>query len=203
MAVLISNTRGMAPGLKGRTRRRPVSFIQFLMAVACFGMGLNVSADTPTEYQLKAVLLFNLFKFVEWPASAFDSPEAPFVLGIVGHDPFGPILTEVVRDEKVRNRPIVVEHYRSVRDVKKCHLLFISADEKRNFFRINSTVARQPVLTVADAEGFIQSGGLLQLFVKPDGKIGLQINATAAKAAQMEISSKLLQVAQIVSPDRN
>jgi hypothetical protein len=58
------------------------------------------------EYQLKAVFLFNFAQFVEWPASAFPSPETPLVIGVLGEDPFGPYLDETVRGEKVNDRPL-------------------------------------------------------------------------------------------------
>ncbi len=46
-------------------------------------------AAAPSEYQVKAVFLFNFGQFVEWPKDAFDTPQAPFVIGILGDDPFG------------------------------------------------------------------------------------------------------------------
>lgn len=36
--------------------------------------------------RVKAVFLYNFTQFVEWPAAAFPSAEAPFVIGILGPD---------------------------------------------------------------------------------------------------------------------
>src|ERR1700721_2428538 len=46
-------------------------------------------AEAPTEYQVKAVFVYNFSHFVEWPAQAFAAANAPFVIGILGGDPFG------------------------------------------------------------------------------------------------------------------
>jgi hypothetical protein len=59
----------------------------------------------------------------------------------------------------------------------------------------------QPALTVADADRFIAYGGMIRLFARPDGRIGLRINNDAAKSAGLEVSAKLLRLAEIVSDD--
>src|SRR2546430_1625474 len=60
------------------------------------------------EYQLKAVFLFNFAQFVEWPAQASTEPDAPLVIGVLGQNPFGSYLDELVRGEKVGPHPLVV-----------------------------------------------------------------------------------------------
>ena len=63
-------------------------------------------AARASEYQVKAVFLFNFAQFVDWPASAFPDATAPLVIGVLGDDPFGPYLDETVRGETVRGRPL-------------------------------------------------------------------------------------------------
>src|SRR5512134_3234752 len=64
-----------------------------------------------SEYQVKAVYLYNFGQFVEWPADSFATPSTPFVIGIVGKDPFEGMLDNVVRGESLGTRPIAVERY--------------------------------------------------------------------------------------------
>jgi len=40
------------------------------------------AADERLEYQVKAAFLLNFTKFIEWPASAFDTPDSPIVICI-------------------------------------------------------------------------------------------------------------------------
>lgn len=52
------------------------------------------------EEQVKAAYIFNFATFTTWPESAFSSSESPVVIGIVGDDPFGIFLDEIVSGEK-------------------------------------------------------------------------------------------------------
>src|SRR4051812_6394668 len=79
----------------------------------------------PTEYQVKAAYLFNFGQFVEWPARAYESPGAPFVIGILGDDPFGGALDEVVRGETFGSRPLEVKRFKAPQEIGACNILFI------------------------------------------------------------------------------
>src|SRR5436305_176714 len=66
----------------------------------------KLSAEGPSEYALKSVFLYNFCRFIEWPSSAFSAPDEPFTIGIVGDDPFGPLLNEAIAGENYHGRPI-------------------------------------------------------------------------------------------------
>jgi hypothetical protein len=159
--------------------------------------GLKLSAQTPTspEYQVKAVFLFNFAQFVDWPPKAFPETQTPLVIGVLGEDPFGTYLDETVRGEKVKDRPLVVQRYRRVGEVKTCHVLFISRSETDRLEQIFANVKGRYILTVGDAEDFALRGGMIQL-VTEKNKIRMRINLEAVKAAGLTISSKLLRVAE-------
>jgi hypothetical protein len=53
------------------------------------------------------------------------------------------------------------------------------------------------VLTVADADGFARSGGMVA-FVRENNKLRFEINESAAKQAGLSVSSRLLSVARQV-----
>src|SRR5438034_4783465 len=81
------------------------------------------------ENDLKAAFVQHLAQFVEWPSEAFPAADTPIVIGVLGSDPFGKVLDELVQNEFVRNRKLVVERYRRVEEIKTCHILFISQSE--------------------------------------------------------------------------
>lgn len=161
----------------------------------------DVRAQTaPTsEYQLKAVFLFNFAQFVEWPPPAFPETKTPFIVGVLGDDPFGAYLNETVRGETVQTHPMIVRRYRDVADIEACHILFISRSEADRMEPVLTSLHGQGTLTVSDAESFAEQGGMIQ-FVTEANKIRLRINVEAARAADLTISSKLLSLAQIVTP---
>lgn len=172
------------------TRRAFVAALASCVAAATIAAG-------PTEYQVKAVFLFNFAQFVDWPASAFATPTSPLVIGVYGHDPFGPALDEAIAGETINGRPLEVRRYSSVDAIDECHILFINSTSKAELAAILDRIRGRNVLTVSDTREFALAGGVIE-FVTIDNRIRLQINLDAAKSANLSISSKLLKPARIV-----
>jgi len=154
------------------------------------------------EHQVKSVFLFNFAQFVEWPSDAFADAQKPLIIGVLGDDPFGAYLDDTVRGEKVNGRPLAVERFRKMEDVKTCHILFISRSETARLKQHLEGLKSRITLTVAETDEFCRRGGMIQ-FVTEKGKIRLKINVEAAKAAHLKISSKLLRAAEIVGTGNN
>lgn len=155
------------------------------------------AAPVPSEYQVKAVFLFNFTHFVEWPADAFADPQAPFVIGVLGQDPFGPALDEAVRGENVNGRPLVVQRYSGVPDLKPCQILFIDRSIDGQIDKALATLSRQRTLTVSDLDSGTPRSVIIR-FLNENQKIRLQINVDSARSAGLTISSKLLRPAQVI-----
>lgn len=169
-----------------------------LAALLALVAALPVRAQAPpTEYQVKAVFLFNFSQFVDWPASAFADDRAPLVIGVLGSDPFGATLDEIVRGETVNGRPLAVRRYQSVEQIDTCHILFIDRSQEPQAAAIVAALKGRSVLTVGDFDGFAQHGGMIR-FITVGNKIRLRINLSAAQEAKLMISSKLLRPAQII-----
>jgi hypothetical protein len=155
------------------------------------------AAAPPNEYALKSVFLYNFCRFIEWPDSAFAGAADPLVIGVLGDDPFGPLLDDAVQGETFRGRNIRIEHYRNVREIGRCHLLFVgAATESGRLNEVLSAVAGKSIVTVGETEGFIERGGMIAL-VSDRNRVRLQINPDAMHAARLDASSKLLRVAEI------
>jgi len=167
-------------------------------------IGQQTLAQIPTaqEYQVKAVFLFNFTQFVDWPSDAFSNAQTPIVIGVLGDDPFGGYLNETVRGEKVNNRLLAVQRYRRVEDIQACHVLFISQSEIGHLGQIIARLKDRSILTVSDADSFAQSGGMIRLATE-NNHVRLRINAQAAKAAGLTISSKLLRAAEITGSGKD
>lgn len=170
------------------------------MVVLAWGVA-QATAAPPTEQQVKAVFLYNFAQFVEWPATAFANESAPFVIGVLGADPFGSDLDAIVHDESIANRPMVVRRYSDVAEIDNCQILFISTSEKSRLEEVLSVLKGKSILTVGDTEGFTTRGGMIR-FVTEHNRIRLRISVGATAAGQLTISSKLLRLAEIVPPGR-
>src|SRR5262249_40940509 len=101
------------------------------------------------EYQVKAVFLFNFAQFVEWPAERFAAADAPFVIGVLGTDPFGSQLDEAVRGERVDRHPMAVRRYRNLSELHDCNILYIGRSEIPRLREILDALKGQSTLTVS------------------------------------------------------
>jgi len=162
---------------------------------------MSAQTGISREHQVKAVFLFNFAQFVQSPAAAFTGASSPIVIGILGEDPFGAYLDETVREEKVEKRPIAIQRYRRVEEIKTCHMLFISRSETKHLEQILVSLNDRSLLIVGDGDDFVQRGGMIQLALA-QGKIRPIINVKAATAANLTISSKLLRSAELVTASR-
>jgi hypothetical protein len=147
-------------------------------------------------YKIKAALLFNFAKFVEWPAEAFADKTSPWVIGVFaqkGQNPFENHLEQTIRGKKVNDRPLRVKECYSVTEATSCHILFICSSETERLPEIIDGLRDTHVLTVGEADDFIKTGGMIR-FVTQD-KIRFEINDEAAKKVGLKISSKLLSYA--------
>jgi hypothetical protein len=138
------------------------------------------------EYKVKAAFLFNFLKFVEWAPAVGDSP---WGICVLGHDPFGVVLEETVRGKIVNGRTIEVRRYGRPGDVKDCNILFIG---HADFARLGIPV--QPgVLTVGEAPGFLQSGGIINFYIE-ENRVHFEIRPAIARSAGLRVSSQLLKL---------
>lgn len=154
------------------------------------------AAGPPNEYALKSVFLYNFCRFIDWPDVAFAGPNDPIVIGVLGDDPFGPLLEEAVAGESFRGRGIQIERYRNVREIGRCHLLFVAASETGRLNEILAAVAGRSIVTVGETEAFIERGGMIALAADRN-RVRLLIKPDALRAARLNVSSKLLRVAEI------
>jgi len=157
----------------------------------------TASRAAPSEYQLEAVFLFNFTQFVEWPAQVFEHNDSPLLICVVGEDPFGDYLDNIVRGEIVGGHPLIIQRHRDTDKVAQCHILFFARSEQNTYKSVLQTVKDRSVLTVAGFEGFALSGGIIR-FVIVDNKLRLRINLNAMREARLNISSKLLRQAELI-----
>ncbi|HEX9782982.1 MAG TPA: YfiR family protein [Opitutaceae bacterium] len=200
--ALLSSLRPAAAGCAPWPRRG----LHVSLFAMCMLVGLSASVTLYggegrtrafREYDVKAAFVYNFTQFVEWLSAAFPEPDTPFVIGVLGNDPFGGMLDALVDQETVKGRRLVVERYRTIEEIQRCHILFISrADASRARARLPELASRH-ILTVGDAEGFERQGGVIG-FVSERDRIRVRINLEAARTADLTISSKLLRAAEVV-----
>jgi len=175
---------------------RAISLV--LTVLLALGAQARASDDGRSpEYLIKAAYLYNFALFVEWPANAFASPEAPLVIGIVGPDPFGTAMDRTVQGKRINRHPIRVERLQANQDLRHCHILFVSRSELARAGEIAQRLQGLPVLIVGDAADATRRAAAVE-FLLTDNKVGFAINLEAARRARLTVSSKMLGLARAV-----
>jgi len=157
-------------------------------------------SSNSSEYLIKAGFIFNFAKFVEWPQTTFAQPDSPIVIGILGTDPFGAIIDQIVQDKKIGGRGFVVKRLKwgaDPKDLKECKILFVGASERIHIDELVQIVRGLPILTVGETPGFAERGGVIRLVLE-DNKVRFEVNVDAAHQAGLTISSRLLTLARII-----
>lgn len=155
------------------------------------------AAATATESQVKAVFVFNFSHFVEWPATAFSTPNAPFVICVLGGEALAAQLDVATKGESVAQHPMQVRRIDSASQTGDCHILYIDQSQGTQLPSILTALEGRGTLTVSDLQGASTRGVMIQLATE-NSRVRLLINVDSARAAGLTISSNLLRPAQIV-----
>lgn len=186
------NTRTRS--VKPRTARPLLSSA----ALACVLFAVQWSSaqnPKPTDYQVKAVYLYNFGRFVEWPAKVTTGQD--FTICILGPDPFGPTLDATLAGETIAGRVVSAKRISKLQEVGDCRILFLSATNRDSLNKLIEAGGKYAVLTVSDMPDFTSRGGMIQ-FVLEGKRVRFEVNLTAAQNAGLTLSSELLKVATVV-----
>jgi len=152
------------------------------------------------EYSAKLAFLYNFAKFVEWPPGSYRYPNPPFVICVVGRDPFSPGSESDLRTRMVSGHPIEVRILRGTDGLSACNMVFIPITEKDQTDNILGRLRGSSTLTVGETAGFAARGGMINLTLE-ENRLRFEINQLAAERAGLKISSKLLSLAKLVADD--
>jgi hypothetical protein len=156
-------------------------------------------AEVSKEYQLKAVFLWRLAQFTEWPNDAFDSRESPIVICVVGDNPFDGALQAAVAGETAHGRRFAIQQHRLIEQARTCHILYMTGIGPRLAKEISTVLAGKSVLTVRDNDTLASSYETVVRFITEQNKIRLRVNLKAAAAARLVLDPRLLRAAEVVA----
>lgn len=188
--------------MNGKERRlRGLAAVLFAATMAVAPSAL--AADTPitpaSEADLKVAFLLNFARFVKWPGPNATNDE-PFVVGVFDLEPFRSPLAQL-EHKTVRDRAFRVRHCRGTNDVEGCHILLVNAADPETRKSILAAVKGRPVLTVGEGPNFLAEGGMIQFILRND-RLRLHVARSVAVRAGLEVSARLLEVAEKVVDER-
>lgn len=162
------------------------------------------------EYAVKAALLERISNYIEWPQERNpDAPSKPFIINVIGENPFimsrksqntdEDWLTMLYKDQKIKDRKVEIRYISKIEDIPGCHILFVSRSMKNMLPEIIEVAGRNPILTVADTEGFAKKGIYINLYIEHNSP-KYEINETALKSSALTVRYQLFEWGKRINP---
>jgi hypothetical protein len=170
--------------------------IALTLITLLWGSVLRVSAQDVTEVSLKGAFVFNFARFTEWPSDVIASAGAISAC-VVGDRGVGDALVRAVSGQRINGHAVTVSIVESNAALPLCHVLYVSSLARNRMSEIVGVLRETPVLTISDDDTFTRVGGIIQVFVE-SGKMRFRINPRSAKRARLQLSSRLLALADLV-----
>lgn len=183
--------------MKVRIQGSRVCVLGTIVVLAAQCCALSALAQTVSEDEVKAAYLYNFAKFVEWPERNFANPSSPILLCVLSDQSFEAQLKRIVTGKNIAGHPVSVIPLQNAEDSRRCHVLFINSSRSRQLHDIVELLRGSSVLTVGEADRFVQDGGMIN-FVLQDDHVQFEVNHRAANAAGLHISARLLSLAKAV-----
>lgn len=178
--------------------RKPSAFL--LCVAAIFGNSatekLGAQSSSADEYSIRAAMLLNLTKFIDWPAWKMDSSHPQFLVCILGHDPIEPYADRYLQNQSVMARPVQLKTLKDLSDAAGCHILYVSASGKRSFEADAAELTKAGVLSVSERSVSRSSAQIVGLPLDND-HVQIDVNLGVAQSAGFAVSSKLLHLATV------
>jgi hypothetical protein len=146
-----------------------------------------------SETAVKAAFLPRFARYVTWPPGASPKNSDPFVLCVIGDDPFGGALEQAARSQSIDGRRITVRRLGTAAGADGCQVAFIGGTSNQPVGQLLAAIGRKPVLTVTDARDGGQRG--LIHFSVVGGRVRFFIDQAAAERRGLTINSRLLALA--------
>lgn len=169
-----------------------------LMAIVLLGVAspAGFAEQAADEYAVKGAFLINFTKFVTWPPQVFKAPRDPIAICVLGENPFGPGLDRAARETVAGRRNLTVRQVADGPEASQCQIVFIGASERKRSRGWLDELRDASVLTVGESDSFLASGGIID-FALDGSKVRIEISTAAADRVGIQISAKLLSLAQL------
>ncbi len=164
-----------------------------VLVIACPSRPVARAQSSP-DAVVKAGFVYNFAKFAEWPAGALSDSQV--TLCLVGGDPMAAV-SNLLEGKPLHGRTLTVR--RNVRgdEIKGCGIVYLTDIDERRQNDALRVLRNLPVLTIGDAEGFAEAGGMIGL-VASDDRIQFEVNIDVSQRAGLKIHSQLLKLARSV-----
>jgi hypothetical protein len=177
-------------------RTRPIRLFSAVVTAVTLCWSVPTRAQTATAASITSAFLYNFAKFTEWPSGTLAAGQR-ISLCVIGDSGVADALEQTIKGHAIEGHELTVEAIKADGPLRSCHLLYVSGLDPKRSLQLIESLKAAPVFTASDADKFAEQGGIAQLTLE-NGRMRFAINVTAAQRARLQLSSKLLNLAQIV-----
>ncbi len=198
MAVLTGGSRRSRGGswtcAAARRRVRVTALVLVCLGVAVAAAAAEAGRPrVAASEELTAAFVYNLAKFVEWPADVLPDDADELIIGVLGEESVAGALRRGVVGKTARGRRLSIVSFAKPSELAPVHLLFIGSAQAVRLEEIHSAIGEHGVFTVGDTPDFVRRGGMMGLLER-ENKLTFEVNIDAVRRAGLQISSKLLRL---------
>jgi hypothetical protein len=155
--------------------------------------------DLDRQAQVKAAFIFQFRNYVTWPEERGGKDAHNFIISIVGRDRV--LLQELeilAKEKKMNNRQIEVKGVDAAERLIKSDIIVIATHDLETLLEIVRKTKGDHALIVSQAEEFARKGSMINFYIE-DERLRFEINLSAVKKENLQISSQLLNLAKLVN----
>ncbi len=155
---------------------------------------LVAAAQERPIHEVHSAMLYNFIKYIQWP----DQAEAgKFVIGVIGDEQLFATLKNWYEAKPKGAKQFEIRQLQSSGDAADCHVVYIGKSKSKEFENIRSSINGKSVLTVTNQDGLAKKGSCIN-FKMVEGKLRFELNAAAAEAANLKVSTQLSAMAIVI-----
>lgn len=144
-----------------------------------------------------AAYLYHFFNFTQWPIGAVKPDGAFLRLCLVGDDGENPYL-EAINGKVAGNKTLQILRMTPSASFEQCHAIYLIYRSSDIRDEVLSKTRDLPTLTLSASPGFAEAGGVVE-FIRSEDRLKLKVNTTAMNSKGLQISAKLLNLAEVVA----
>lgn len=144
------------------------------------------------ETEIMVACIYNFARFTSWP----PEDNKPYLKIAFTGDNLVETSINALNNKQLEGKSIMVEKFLEDK-VDEPQIIFISSTEAEQMQKLMSLYDDKPVLTISDQPGFVDNGGMIELFFL-NNKIRFKINNRLAHKYGIKISSQVLNLAHEV-----
>jgi hypothetical protein len=162
-----------------------------LTTAAIYGQQVPEFKGKDTAAMVKASYLYNFSKFIDWPT---EYKSGNFVISVMGGGNLHQELVKKYNNKQIGSQQIEIRKLSKTLNISPCHVLFIGGEYTEMLPEITNALKGQPILIVAEQDGSLEKGAILN-FVVIDHQYRFEVDLKNAENRELFIGSTIKSLA--------